>query len=97
MPKPVKSHVFRGKRYRVLHLPPSKIKDALGKCSPPYKTGKTLKFDNTLKDLLQLEIYIHEALHAEYWDLDEEAIADAAYDLAKFLWKLGYRLNAEAK
>jgi hypothetical protein len=34
---------------------------------------------------------IHELLHAAHWDLDELAVEETAEDLARVLWKLGYR------
>ena len=98
--KPVKSHVFRGKRYNIKWVPPSKLntkehKDkgetCFGVCNPPTRKGKSIKIDNTLKDFDKLETIVHESLHAVFWDLDEYAVQDAAEDLAKLLWKLGYR------
>jgi len=42
-----------------------------------------------------LEVLIHEALHAANWDLDEAAVQETAEDIAKILWKLGYRRELE--
>ena len=98
--KPVKSHVFRGKRYNIKWVPPSKLKSkadeskgevCFGICNPPTKKGKSIKIDNTLTDFDKLETIVHESLHAVFWDLDEYAVRDAAVDLSKLLWKLGYR------
>ncbi len=96
MRKPVKSHVFRGKRYAIKRVPPSKAKDYYGKCNPPDKPCKALVFDNTLKDKFKLEIEIHEALHALFFDMSEETVTEAAEDLTKFLWRLGYREQEDA-
>lgn len=41
-----------------------------------------------------MEVFIHEALHASYWDLDEEAINEAGRDIARMLYRLGYRRSA---
>lgn len=38
-----------------------------------------------------MEVFIHEALHACIWDLDEETVYSTAEDISKFLWRLGYR------
>ena len=43
----------------------------------------------------RLEVLIHEMLHAAYWDLDESAIEGAAADVARVLWRLGYRSPAD--
>lgn len=39
----------------------------------------------------ELDVTIHELLHAAYEDLGEDAIDQAATDIARLLWKLGYR------
>lgn len=38
----------------------------------------------------ELEILIHEALHACLWDLAEESVEETARDIAALLEKLGY-------
>ncbi len=91
MPRPVKSHIFRGRRYRIKHVPPSKIKDEYGWCDGPERKCKTIAIDNSLEELQQLDTYIHEAFHASNWDIDEAAVEQTATDIAKFLWRLGYR------
>ena len=39
----------------------------------------------------ELEVMIHEMLHACHWDLDEQAITETSEDLARVLFRLGYR------
>jgi len=39
----------------------------------------------------ELEVLLHEFMHAAYWDHDEEFVEEVAADLAKLLWRLGYR------
>lgn len=39
----------------------------------------------------ELDVLIHEMLHACHWDLDEQAITETASDLARVLTRLGYR------
>ena len=39
----------------------------------------------------RLDTVIHEALHAVRPELDEDAVARTATDIAHLLWKLGYR------
>lgn len=73
-----------------------RMKDAegnavLGDCDPPNKPNKQIRVDSRLKDQEELEIIIHELLHAGYWIVDEEHIAQTAHDLARILWRLGYR------
>jgi hypothetical protein len=38
-----------------------------------------------------MDTLIHEALHCIRPELDEAAVADTATDIARLLWKLGYR------
>ena len=42
----------------------------------------------------ELEVLIHEMLHACHWDLGEEAITETSEDLARVLFRLGYRRNS---
>lgn len=43
----------------------------------------------------QLDTLLHELLHAAHWDLAEESIEETARDVARVLWRLGYRRNPE--
>ena len=62
-----------------------------GYCEPASKKSKKIVVDSRLKDREELEILIHEMLHASQWDLDETVVQHSAEDFAKVLWKLGYR------
>lgn len=48
-------------------------------------------------DRLVLDTLIHEVLHAAYWDLDEQAVGEAASDITGILWKLGWRYRHDDK
>lgn len=50
-----------------------------------------IKVKKGMSSLDTLEVTLHELLHAAYWDLDEEAITEAARDISKVLHRLGYR------
>jgi hypothetical protein len=52
---------------------------------------RQVKIRKTLRGERQLEVIIHELLHAAHWDLDETAVTETAEDLARILWRLGYR------
>lgn len=62
-----------------------------GSCDHPQPPHRKLYLQKNLDSLLGMEIAIHEGTHACFWDIDEEAIAEAAHDVARFLWNLGYR------
>jgi hypothetical protein len=80
---------LRGKRYKVrrCRMPT----DALGWCDPPDHPGKEIRICHTLKGEKELDVTIHELLHACFWDMDETAINDSATDIARVLWRMGYR------
>lgn len=71
-------------RLRFERLPPN----ADGLCD---LYGRSIKIRKSLRGERQLEVIIHEVLHGCHWDLDEVAITETAKDLARVLWRLGYR------
>jgi hypothetical protein len=44
-----------------------------------------------------MDTTIHEAIHAIRPELDEEAVASTATDIAHLLWRLGYRRVVNGK
>jgi hypothetical protein len=62
-----------------------------GECDPPTKPGKEIRIKDNLPPQDTLETLIHEMFHAANWTLDEEHITESARDIARGLWKLGYR------
>jgi len=63
----------------------------LGECDGPHIRNKEIRVDRRLKNQDELEVFVHEAMHAIDWKLDEEHVGKASADLARMLWKLGYR------
>jgi len=78
-----------GRRWnlRFAHLKPPE----LGKCDSPNKKGKEIVIDSRLSGELELDTIIHECRHAASWPISEEFIEEEASDLARILWRLGYR------
>lgn len=60
-------------------------------CEAPHEKGKEIVIDSGLHGAHRLSCLVHEILHSACWDLDEDAVQSAADDLAKILWRLGYR------
>ena len=89
MTKPIKSHTFRERRYRIKLQRPSI--DELGRCEHPGAKHKAIHLDPDLDGRLAMDTAIHEALHACFWWLSEEVVEKVATDIARFLWRLGYR------
>ena len=81
--------VFFNKRWRFKRV--TSIKDGLGSCDSPDKPDKEIKVLKRLIGREELDTLLHEALHACFWHLDEEYVDQAASDLARALWRLGYR------
>lgn len=79
-----------GKRWRVRFC---RLTSISGDCSSPTDVNKEIRIDNRLKGEEQLEILIHEFRHAADWGRDESFVAREAKDLARMLWRLGYRIN----
>jgi len=84
----MKSVTLRGRRWRIGRV---KQKHERGGCEHPGIPGKEIDVpvNGTRRD--DLDTIIHEALHACFWDIDEEAIEESATDIARFLWGLGWR------
>lgn len=63
-----------------------------GDCDCPPGRHPTIRVSRSISDRLQLDTWIHELLHACRPELDEAAVSDTASNIAKVLWKLGYRI-----
>lgn len=65
------------------------MKKGTGECSDPTKE---IRISNRTRGKTELDSIIHECLHASAFDvLDEYFVQEAASDIARLLWKLGYR------
>ena len=80
---------FRGNKYRVVKVNKKALTFA-GNCEAPNKKGRKMNIP-TGHNPQSLEIQIHEALHACFWDLDDPSVDGAALSIGQFLWKLGWR------
>ena len=67
------------------------MRTTAGLCEAPTDVGKYVHIDPRLSDRETLETLIHEGLHACQWDLDESAVHESAADIARLLWRAGYR------
>lgn len=62
-----------------------------GFCDSPSRRGKRILIRPGLRPERELDVTVHEITHAALWDLDEEAVEEFATDLARALYRLGYR------
>ncbi len=80
-----------GKRWRIRFV---SMKD-YGECDPPSKTGKEIRIRKGLKGEILLDTILHELAHAADQSKDEEWVNEMASDMARALWRLGYRRTTE--
>lgn len=85
-----------GKRWNLVFPKIPASEQAHGYCEPPDRKRKRLAVDKRLVGQHRLEIILHEMLHAVFWYLEEEIVAQMAKDMAKVLWDLGYRCEEES-
>lgn len=67
----------------------------LGLCDPPETKGRKIWVSPSLKGEERLEVIIHELTHAAGWHIDEPFVEQFGIDLARTLWRLGYRNVSE--
>jgi len=74
-----------------LRFVPRVERGARGACDPPDKPGKQIIVRDKLRGEERLEVLVHEMVHAAGWHLDEDYVERFARDVARALWRLGYR------
>lgn len=62
-----------------------------GDCDGPTREKKEIRIDTSLRGEEQLEVILHELVHAAGWHIDETFVEQFARDAARALWRLGYR------
>jgi hypothetical protein len=85
----VKYHTFRVHRYRLYEAGESE--ECLGICEAPTTPKKCIVAPLDGDSIADLDTLIHEAMHACLWDLSEDAVDSSATDIARFLWRCGWR------
>lgn len=83
---------MRGKRFTLEEGHDLKGK-LLGDADPPTVKNPRVRVHRKMqgKGESELDVLVHEALHLAFWDVDEEVINRVGLDMARMLWKLGYR------
>jgi hypothetical protein len=91
MPLPRKA-TLRGKRFRVCH--PARMGDCSGLCddSPDVRTI-WIQREQGPRDFM--ETVIHEAAHATWPKLSEQAVTRGAKEIMDLLWRYGYRRESD--
>ena len=83
-----KIHEFNGKKYRKIWKKPYK---AEGLCEDPTSPApeRFIQINPNDPEKEVCNTIIHESLHAELWDLDEEAVIRIADNITDLLLKCG--------
>ena len=93
MSKSIKSS-FSGQEYTVRY---TRMRKNRGSCDHPKKKNPEILIDKKLSGNEELEVTIHEMLHALAFKMfDEEWVYDSAIDLANALYKLGWRKDGRS-
>jgi len=81
-----------GKKWNMLFAP---TPGCDGECDPPNKKKKQIRLPARLKrdQRRLLTVILHECLHASDWSKDESWVEPIAEDLARILWRTGFRLS----
>ena len=85
----IKQATIRGRRWRVVDSAPMKIPE-LGYCTNP-DLDRELAIPVHGDTMEELDVIIHEIIHACFFDMSEEAVDESASSIATVLWKLGWR------
>jgi hypothetical protein len=80
-----------GRRYKMQFV--NKIDDngTRGFCDKPTAKNKKIVIEKGMPPQEELEVTIHELLHAADWHKDEEWVEEVGKDIARILYRLGYR------
>tara|TARA_R110002020_G_scaffold93177_6_gene224942 strand:+ start:833 stop:1120 length:288 start_codon:yes stop_codon:yes gene_type:complete len=82
-----------GKRwgFRFVSMPDKNDKTCKGYCESPDKKNKEIVIKEDMPPKEELDTTLHELLHAADWSKDEEWVEQVGTDIAKILWRLGWR------
>ena len=82
----MKTHTFRGTKYDI-----NIVGEIDGITDDPRSTRPSVVLCAKMNTRVGLEAAIHEGLHACSYVTKEEVVTQTAKDIARFLWRLGFR------
>ena len=86
----VRTHTFNGRKYKI------EMSGNLDGWCDQYKMGDNQRYITIMAKegtRNELETIVHESLHACNWRASEQSVEMTAHDIARFLWRLGYRVH----
>lgn len=88
-PKRIK---LNGRIYRLVYRQlPKRPRKIYGMCDEPAKKGKTITIATGLSEIDEMDTIIHECIHGLVWHIDEAMVEQAATDIARVLYRVGFR------
>ncbi len=85
----IKAHRFRNNRY---NIEVKNLKDHFGRCDAPDTKQKKILINPNQSGEKLLATLLDEAIHACMFDIDNDVVDEISDDIARFLWRAGYRL-----
>jgi hypothetical protein len=85
----IKTHRFRNNRYKV---EVKRLRDRRGQCDAPTTQGKSILINPGQSGEKLLATLLDEAIHACLFEIDNDVVDEISDDIARFLWRAGYRL-----
>ena len=92
----VKSHVFRGKKYKIIWRKPPKSffgVEVEGCCDDRDSREKEMWINPDVEEKDFLKICIDESFHACLFEVDNEIVDEISESMGDFLWRIGFRLE----
>lgn len=89
--KDAKRVIINGKRWYLKTLRKNAKRKTYGTCDHPETPHKTIEVEVQHDDQLDLDILLHECLHARFPDLKEETVNQFAIDIAKIVTNQGWQ------
>lgn len=85
-----------GKSYELVEVGSGVMPEGhYGECDDPSLPGKQIRVREGLPEEDRLRIYLHEMLHAAAWEqFSEEFVDRLSTDMARVLWRAGWRATA---
>ena len=82
----IKTHKFNGRTHDI------DLSQCYGYCDSPKQGKPTLYAPlDAYGEFKTLRVLIHESMHACNWAKREDTVDVCSRDIARFLWRLGYR------
>lgn len=80
-----------GRRWNLKFVPRLRRRGHAGITTSPNLPNPTMTIESGHRPIVELETLLHEMQHAGDWTKDEDFVREFSKDVAKILWRLGWR------